>query len=159
MSAEIFSISVVDHDQAAVEDVYAVGLESRKNGSPYPVNGTMVDYMLRRGSSLRIDDVQLLEEVNPVAAYVEPDTRSALAVLLPGIDRSMGILLAQCKTCDSYSEEDEKILEMLAAHAATALENVQLYQVVQRAAADEEAAASWRVTYTIRSRNLYTAWR
>ena len=156
MSAEIFSISVVDHDQVAVEDVYAVGLESRKNGSRYPVNGTLVDYMFRRGSSLRIDDIQLLEEVNPVAAYVEPDTRSALAVLLPGSDRSMGILLAQCKTCDSYSEEDEKILEMLAAHAATALENAQLYQVVKRAAADEERQRLARHLHDSVTQSLYS---
>jgi PAS domain S-box-containing protein len=156
MSAEIFSISIVDHDQAAVEDVYTVGRESRKNGSRYPVENTLVEYMLHRGSSLRIDDVQMLDEANPVNAYVEPDTRSALAVLLPGSDQSMGIMLAQSKSCASYSEEDEKILEMLAAHAATALENVQLYLVAQRAAADEERQRLARHLHDSVTQSLYS---
>jgi signal transduction histidine kinase len=156
MSAEIFSISMVDYDKAAVEDVYAVGVERRKNGSRYPMDGTLVDYMLHRGMSLRVDDVQLLEEANPVTAYVEPDTRSALAVLLPGSARNMGIMLAQSKTCASYSEEDEKILEMLAAHAATALENAQLYQVAQRAAADEERQRLARHLHDSVTQSLYS---
>ena len=156
MSAEIFSISVFDNDRAEVEDVYSVGIESRELGSRYPVENTMVDHMLRRGSSLRIDDVPLLEASNPVTAYLETDTRSALAVLLPGSDQSMGILLAQANGRASYSEEDEKILEMLAAHAATALENAQLYQVARRAAADEERQRLARQLHDSVTQSLYS---
>ena len=121
-----------------VEDVYAAGIESRNIEPPYSVADTFVDFMFRRGSSLCIDDVQLLDEANPLVAYVEANTRSALAVLLPAGGQSMGVMLAQSEAPDSYTEEDEKILEMLAAHAATALENAQLYEVVQRSAADNE---------------------
>ncbi len=154
MPAEIFSISVVDHDM--VEDVYAVGIESRNIEAPYPVADTFVETMFRHGSSLRIDDVQLLDEADPLAAYVEANTRSALAVLLPAGGQSMGVMLAQSMTPDSYTEEDEKILEMLAAHAATALENAQLYQVVQRSAADKERQRLARHLHDSVTQSLYS---
>ena len=154
MSAEIFSISVVDHD--LVEDVYAVRTKSRNDEGPYPVADTFVDTMFRDGSSLRIDDVQLLDETNPLATYVETNTRSALAVLLPAGGQSMGVMLAQSETPDSYTEEDEKILEMLAAHVATALENAQLYQVVQRSAADKERQRLARHLHDSVTQSLYS---
>jgi signal transduction histidine kinase len=157
MSAEMFSITIVGKDQTEAEEVYTAGVESRHGGARYPVDNTFVDYMFRRGGSLRIDDVRLLFDDNdPVAAYLEADTRSALAVLLPGSDQNMGIMLAQCKSCTSYSEEDEKILEMLAAHAATALENAQLYQVVQRSAADEERQRLARHLHDSVTQSLYS---
>jgi len=156
LPAEIFSISVVDHDQAVVEDVYAVGIESRNIEGPYPVADTFVDYMFRHGSSLCIDDVQMLEKANPLTKYVEANSRSALAVLLPAGGQSMGVMLAQSETPDSYTEEDEKILEMLAAHAATALENAKLYQVVQRSAADKERQRLARHLHDSVTQSLYS---
>ncbi len=154
MPAEIFSISVVDQDM--VEDVYAAGIESRNIEPPYSVADTFVDFMFRRGSSLCIDDVQLLDEANPLVAYVEANTRSALAVLLPAGGQSMGVMLAQSEAPDSYTEEDEKILEMLAAHAATALENAQLYEVVQRSAADNERQRLSRHLHDSVTQSLYS---
>lgn len=154
MPAEIFSISVVDNDM--VEDVYAVGIKSRNIEAPYPVADTFVETMFRHGSSLRIDDVQLLDEPNPIAADVEASTRSALAVLLPAGGQNMGVMLAQSETPEAYSEEDEKILEMLAAHAATALENAQLYQVVQRSAADKERQRLARHLHDSVTQSLYS---
>ena len=112
--------------------------------------------MFRRGSSLCIDDVQLLDEANPLVAYVEANTRSALAVLLPAGGQSMGVMLAQSEAPDSYTEEDEKILEMLAAHAATALENAQLYEVVQRSAADNERQRLSRHLHDSVTQSLYS---
>lgn len=157
MSAEVFCITIVDHERAEAEDVYMVGIENQRNAEPYPVVGTFVDHMFRRGKSLRIDDVQLLsEEVKPVIAHLEADTRSVLAVLLPGSSQNMGIMLAQSKSSAAYSEEDEEILEMLAAHAATAIENAQLYQGAQRAAADEERQRLSRHLHDSVTQSLYS---
>ncbi len=156
MPAEIFSILLVDHDQAVVEDVYVAGIESRNIEVPYPVADTFVETMFRRGSSLCIDDVQLLDEANPLVTFVEVNTRSALAVLLPAGGQSMGVMLAQSETLDSYTEEDEKILEMLAAHAATALENAKLYQVVQHSAADKERQRLARHLHDSVTQSLYS---
>jgi len=156
MSAEIFSILLVDHDQAVVEDVYVAGTESRNIEGPYPFADTFVETMFRHGSSLRFDDIQLLDEADPLAAIVETKTRSALAVLLPAGEQSMGVMLAQSETLASYTEEDEKILEMLAAHAATALENAQLYQDLQRAAADKERQRLARHLHDSVTQSLYS---
>ncbi|MCZ6528980.1 MAG: response regulator [Chloroflexi bacterium] len=157
ISAEVFCITIVDHERAEAEDVYMVGIENQRNAEPYSMVGTFVDHMFRRVKSLRIDDVQLLsEEVKPVIAHLEADTRSVLAVLLPGSSQNMGIMLAQSKSSAAYSEEDEEILEMLAAHAATAIENAQLYQGAQRAAADEERQRLSRHLHDSVTQSLYS---
>lgn len=157
ISAEVFCITIVDHERAEAEDVYMVGIENQRNAEPYSMVGTFVDHMFRRVKSLRIDDVQLLsEEVKPVIAHLEADTRSVLAVLLPGSSQNMGIMLAQSKSSAAYSEEDEEILEMLAAHAATAIENAQLYQGAQRAAADEERRRLSRHLHDSVTQSLYS---
>ena len=157
MSAETFCITVVDHDKAEARDVYVAGVNGTARAAAYPVSESFVEYMFDRGQSLRIDDVEhTTEPPRQVIDHLDAETRSVLAVLLPGSDQHMGIMLAQCKKCDSYSEEDEKILEMLAAHAATAIENAQLYQVAQRAAADEERQRLARHLHDSVTQSLYS---
>jgi PAS domain S-box-containing protein len=157
MSAEIFSITIAYHDRAEAEDVYVTGYESPVLPDPYAIADTFVDYMFRRGEALRVDDVLLLADpAHPIIPNLHAYARSALAVLLPGTDHYMGVLLAQCRSCASYSEEDEKSLEMLAAHAATAIENAQLYQVARRAAADEERQRLARHLHDSVTQSLYS---
>ncbi|GMR10325.1 MAG: hypothetical protein BMS9Abin28_1146 [Anaerolineae bacterium] len=157
MPAQIFTITMLDHQNGYAEDVYVANHQDPKSEGQYALSGSFADYMLNLGESLWIGDVQLFsEKVSPMAGFLRENTKSALAVLLPGADKPMGVMLAQCDACTGYSEEDVKILEMLAAHAATAIENAQLYQVAQRAAADEERQRLARHLHDSVTQSLYS---
>ncbi len=157
MPAQIFTITMLDHQNGYAEDVYVANQQGPNSENQYTLSRSFADYMLHLGQSLRIEDVQLFsEKVSPISGFLRENTRSALAVLLPGAGKPMGVMLAQCDACAGYSEEDVKILEMLAAHAATAIENAQLYRVAQRAAADEERQRLARHLHDSVTQSLYS---
>jgi len=70
-----------------------------------------------------------------------PTMTSFLGVPIVGAGDPLGNLYLTDKIdADEFSEADQKLLEMLAAHAAIAIQNAQLYQQVERLAVLEERA-------------------
>ncbi len=94
----------------------------------------------------------LVRDQRPIRVdQIEEDTRSAgfprhhpamtsfLGVPIIWADESLGNLYLTNKLGDSgFSEQDQRLLEMLAAHAAIAIQNAHLYEEVERLAVLEE---------------------
>jgi diguanylate cyclase (GGDEF)-like protein len=74
------------------------------------------------------------QSLNVVHFGSEEHIRSVLAVPMRLGGKTMGMLSAQSYKSHHYREEDQKILDMLAAYAAIAIDNARLFEKVQQLA-------------------------
>ncbi len=96
-----------------------------------PVGRGLIGEIYRTGRSIRVPDLTK----HPRAAGFpagHPGMRSFLGVPISAFGRPVGqIYLTERIGADEFSEEDQSLIEMLAAHAAAALENARLYRQVR----------------------------
>lgn len=132
--ADGFAIVLFDLSEEEVHDVYLSYRGRLYQGESYPRAGSFADYVVRRGQPLRVDDFTTFSEF-PIDSFSPEDaTRSGLAVVLQGRERTLGMLIATSDKVAAYGEEDIVLLELLAAHVAIALENGALFAEVERLA-------------------------
>ncbi len=134
MTADGFAIMLFDLSDDEVHDVYLAYRGQLYPGESYPRHDSFAEFVVARGQSLLIDDFHSFDEYPLDVFSPEDDTRSGLAVLLRGSARVLGVIFAQSDRVGAYGEEDAVLLELLAAHAATALENGALFAEVERLA-------------------------
>lgn len=96
----------------------------------HPQGEGLLGEMLRRGESIRLDEIQ----AHPKSiGFPEghPHMQSFLGVPIAAYGRPIGqIYLTDKHNAPSFSDQDQRLIEMLAAHAAAAIENARLYQKV-----------------------------
>ena len=93
-------------------------------------------YVLRTGASLRISDFANEHKVMPQPVHYGTNrySRSVLVVPLKLGGRIIGTFSVQSYTPNRYTADDLNLLELMAGHAAIALENSRLYEEVSRQA-------------------------
>jgi signal transduction histidine kinase len=95
-----------------------------------PIGEGLIGEMLRTGQSIRIPDIP----DDPRSAGFpdgHPEMRSFLGVPIAAYGRRLGhIYLTDKLDAPAFSPEDQRFIEMLAAHAAAAIENARLYQKI-----------------------------
>ncbi|GAB4446800.1 MAG: hypothetical protein Kow0031_29430 [Anaerolineae bacterium] len=105
---------------------------------PLPVGRGLLGHLLHRGKSIIVDDIA----THPAAAGFpenHPKMGSMLGVPIYSKEVLIGALyLADKSDGLPFSEADRQLVEMLAVHAAIAIENAQLYEQTQRLAVLEE---------------------
>jgi len=152
-------ITLIDQAGQEAEDVYLAGESGRWPGRRYPLlPTTLAAYMLRRGQSVRFEDLRALpEDEIDLEMYGElMGARSGLAVPLRGRERLLGLLLVQSKAHGAYVDADQGLLELLAAHGAIALENAWLHEQAQVVAADAERQRLARELHDSVTQSLYS---
>jgi signal transduction histidine kinase len=159
MPATVVAITLIDETKHEAEDVYLADNAGRRTGRCYPLDHSFAGYMLGRDAALRIDDSAAFP---PSEFTFElfgdlPDTASGVAALLRGSERIIGLVFVQSYTLSAYTEEDEKALKLLAAHAAVALENARRHQQVRALAASEERTRLARELHDAVTQTLYSA--
>ncbi|HMK07949.1 MAG TPA: GAF domain-containing sensor histidine kinase, partial [Anaerolineales bacterium] len=96
-----------------------------------PEGRGLIGEVSRSGRSIRLPD---LTRHPRSSGFPEghPPMRSFLGVPIAAFGRPVGqIYLTEKMGAEAFSEEDQSLIEMLAAHAAAAVENARLYQQVQ----------------------------
>ncbi|NIP67340.1 PAS domain S-box protein [Candidatus Bathyarchaeota archaeon] len=75
----------------------------------------------------------LVPDVGEERAYVEvvPGIRSELAVPIKLGPNVLGVLNVESKTLDAFQERDQKLLEILASHSATAISNLERQEQIR----------------------------
>ena len=152
-------ITLIDQAGQEAEDVYLAGESSRWPGRRYPLlPKTFAAYILRRGQSVRFDDLRALpEDEFDLEMYGElMGAHSGLAVPLRGRERLLGLLLVKSYARGAYADADQELLELLAANAAIALENAWLHQQAQVVAADAERQRLARELHDSVTQSLYS---
>jgi PAS domain S-box-containing protein len=117
-----------------------VGIDrsEHSNIGPLPVGRGLLGHLLRHGESIIVHGIS---EHRASAGFPEnhPYMKSLLGVPIFSKGKLIGALYLSDKTDNSeFSEADRQLVQMLAAHAAVAIENAQLYEQTQRLAVLEE---------------------
>ncbi len=119
--------------------VARTGRENIRPDVPLTMDGPgLVPLALRTGSVVYVPDVT----GNTLYVPNEARTRSELVIPLKVNDRVIGVLDLQSSRLDAFSERDQRILSAYAERAAAALENLRLYEAINRHALELE----WHVT-------------
>jgi signal transduction histidine kinase len=96
----------------------------------HPRGDGLLGEMLRTGTSIRLEQIEgHPRSVGFPAGH--PPMRSFLGVPIAAYGRPIGqIYLTDKRSASEFSIQDQRLIEMLAAHAAAAIENARLYQKV-----------------------------
>jgi two-component system sensor histidine kinase DevS len=96
----------------------------------YPVGHGLIGEMMRTGRSIRIPEIS--DHPKSVGFPPgHPKMHSFLGVPISAYGRPLGqIYLTEKQGADDFSAEDQRLIEMLAAQAAAAIENARLYRQV-----------------------------
>ncbi len=134
MPCEAFCITILDKDNDEIEAAYLVDRDGRSPSVRIPSGQGLSGYVISTGKPLLIHDVHSSEELKGIQAqhFGSPDRiRALIAVPMRLGEDVIGMLSAQSYQPYEYSEEDQKMLEMLAAHAAIAIHNMRLFSRIQ----------------------------
>lgn len=130
MSCDVFRIAL--RDESAQENVFAYTMEAgvRYNLPNAPASEGLTGKVVDSGEGL------ILHTEEETGGYPrfgsERHVRSAVAVPMRIGGKIIGMISAQSYEPNSYGEEEKALLEMLATHAATAIENARLFQEESR---------------------------
>lgn len=132
--ADVVAISLVDHVNGEIEDVFLMDRDRRLRGGRYALKDYCIADVLEDGITVRVDDFQ----TGPCWPGSPPDVRSGMAVQLRGSTETLGVLSVQSYVPNAYSEADRSVLESFAAHVSITLENIRRYKQLERTAVIEE---------------------
>jgi len=144
--ADSFAEFVVDGLTAAEQA--AIGPLPRRHG--------MLGVMLREGKPLRLDDIRADPRFWGWPA-AHPELTDVLGVPIKDRDQILGFIFAACKEePGGFTERDERLLSLFAAHAAIALTNARLYEHGRELSVLQERARLARELHDAVSQKLFS---
>lgn len=126
--AETVTIVLYDHVHQEVEAAYLWEGGRRYPAMRIPFGQGISSLVIEQRRSIRLQDYRKERPVELVHFGSGREPRSMLVVPMLIAERVIGAVSAQSYTPDCYTEEDERLLEMLAAYVAAAIENTRLYE-------------------------------
>jgi PAS domain S-box-containing protein len=139
MPAEAFVITLLDEQSQETVGVYLVDKGGRCPVDRAPAGVGLSGLVVSTGKPVITNDLM----VDPIPGSIhfgeEDEVRSILAVPLRLGEKVIGMLSVQSYQPHAYTGDDQTLLEMLAAHAAVAIENARLYAETLRRLKELEA--------------------
>jgi PAS domain S-box-containing protein len=149
MPCEDFVISLYDETRYEMGGNYILENGKRFPPNPYQADRGLGGYIVHSGRSVLLNSPEQIETsgIKFVPYGNGPITASVVAVPLQLKGKTIGIISAQSYHSDAYTTEDQELLEMLASHAAVAIDNARLFEqaqqeITERKQAEEALAAS-----------------
>jgi signal transduction histidine kinase len=134
------------------------GLTAREQAAigPLPRQHGMLAVMLREGKPLRLADIRKDPRFWGWPA-AHPELTDVLGVPIRDGDNILGFIFAACKTVPGgFTEQDERIVGLFAAHAAIALTNARLYESGRELSVLQERARLARDLHDAVSQKLFS---
>ena len=138
MPCDAFVIALCDEGRQENVFVYMVERDQHWPVEYQPLGRGLTGRVISSGEVIIIDDLAP-DDPSAIRFGSAQKVRSILAVALRVGDRIIGMISAQCYQPQAYRDEEKRLLEMLAAHAATAIENTRLYAETNHRMAELEA--------------------
>jgi len=139
MPAEAFVITLLDEQNQETVGAYLVDKGGRWQADRTPAGVGLSGQVISTGKPVITNDLM----VDPIPGSVhfgeDEEVRSILAVPLRLGEKVIGMLSVQSYQPHAYTGDDQTLLEMLAAHAAVAIENARLYAETLRRLKELEA--------------------
>jgi signal transduction histidine kinase len=148
----------VPDDAGSFAEFVVDGLSAREQAAigPLPRHHGMLGVILREGKPLRLADIRAdsrfwgWPETHPVLTDV-------LGVPIREGDHILGFIFAACKTePGGFTERDERLVSLFAAHAAIALTNARLYERGRELSVLQERARLARDLHDAVSQKLFS---
>jgi signal transduction histidine kinase len=148
----------VPGDRGSFAEFVVDGISERRRRAigPLPRQHGMLAVMLREGQPLRLSDIKADPRFEgwPEA---HPDLKDILGVPIKDGQRVLGFIFAASKrTGSGFTERDEALVTLFAAHAAIALTNARLYQQARQLSVLEERARLARDLHDAVSQKLFS---
>jgi diguanylate cyclase (GGDEF)-like protein len=135
MPAEAFVITQLDDDQQTLRAVYLIDRSGRAPSQSVPKGRGLSYRILESGQSIYIIDTLVGDEFSDALHFGDQEqVRSVIAVPMRLGGKVIGMISAQSYVPNDYSDEDLRLLEMLAAYAGIALDNARLLISTQQLA-------------------------
>jgi signal transduction histidine kinase len=134
------------------------GLTAREQAAigPLPRQHGMLAVMLREGKPLRLDDIRADPRFWGWPA-AHPELTDVLGVPITDGTDILGFIFAACKTVPGgFTERDEQLVSLFAAHAAIALTNARLYERGRELSVLQERARLARDLHDAVSQKLFS---
>jgi signal transduction histidine kinase len=134
------------------------GISARQQAEigPLPRQHGMLGVVLREGKPLRLDDIRADPRFWGWPA-AHPELTDVLAVPILQGSQVIGFIFAACKRAPGgFTERDERMLSLFAAHAAIALTNARLYERGRELSVLEERARLARDLHDAVSQKLFS---
>lgn len=156
MPCEDFLISLYDEKNHLMWGDYIIENGIRVSSNPYQIfenhNNVAPDlpqtvrglggYIVHFGKSVLLNNPEEIKAsgIKFISYGSEPTTSSVLAVPLQLRGKTIGMLSAQSYHLAAYTSQDQELLEMLASHAAIAIDNARLFEQAQKEIAERMQA-------------------
>ncbi len=140
MPCDEFVIDLYDEEANEIVPLYATELHGRRVYTQrYYADHGLSGHIVHTGNSVRWNTDEEIEGSNIIFEIFcsGPNTLSIIAVPLKLKGRIFGMISTQSYDAYAYSAEDQELLEVLAAHAAAAIENARLFSHTQELAATD----------------------
>jgi PAS domain S-box-containing protein len=132
MIVESFVISLLDEEHNEIEGVYLMDPSGRAPSQRLSRNEGISGRVINSGEALLIQDAAAVESGGKT--YGEGNPRSILAVPVAIGGKVIGMLSAQSYHPNTYTEDEQQTLGILANQAAVALQNGRLFAETRRLA-------------------------
>ena len=132
MRCDVFLIALWDEKREENVAVYTVEMGNRYGPISAPTNKGLTATVMNEGRSLILRDSTEIGQREVLHFGSPKHVQSVVAVPLRVNDQVIGMLSAQSYEAYSYDLEEQSLLEMLATHASTAIENKRLFDLEQK---------------------------
>lgn len=132
MDCDVFMIILCDEAKDENISVYAVEAGKRFELERVPSNQGLTGTVISNGQSLILRNSSEILQRDVFHFGSERHVQSVVAVPLRKGDQVIGMISAQSYQPEAYEAEEQALLEMLATHAATAIENSRLFVSEQK---------------------------
>jgi PAS domain S-box-containing protein len=142
MPCEDFVISLYDEIRNEMAGNYIIENNKRVAPNPYQADHGLGGHIVHSGRSVLLNSPRQIKKsgikFEPYGSG--PVTASVVAVPLQIKGRTIGIISAQSYHSDAYTTGDQELLEMLASHAAAAIDNARLFEQARQEIAERKQA-------------------
>jgi len=132
MPCDVFLITLQDNAKNEIISVYAVEDGQRYPQQKVPAQKGFTADIIKSGKSLILKNETDIAKIHVARFGTPKHVQSLVAIPMQIGGKIIGTISAQCYQPYAYGEEEQSLLEMLATHAATAIENARLFQEEKR---------------------------
>ena len=142
MPCEDFVISLYDEIRDEMAGNYIIENNKRVEPNPYRADHGLGGHIVHSGRSVLLNSPSQIKKsgikFEPYGSG--PVTASVVAVPLQIKGKTIGIISAQSYHSEAYTTGDQELLEMLASHAAAAIDNARLFEQAQNEIVERKQA-------------------
>jgi diguanylate cyclase (GGDEF)-like protein len=139
MPCEDFIIDLYDETSNKIHPLYVKELNRKVTTSSYFADHGLGGNVVHSGKSVLFNSIEEIESsgiiFEPYGDNLKIESILAVPVKLKG--KIIGMISAQSYQPQAYTQDDQELLEMLAAHAAIAFENARLFAQSQKLASTD----------------------